>query len=226
MMTNYLLSYPRSGNTWVRYIVEVMSKRPTIGYDNKTDIPIGKRRNIGVNLNAEPILIKRHNLHEKYKDGDKLILIVRDYKECIIRHSASEDGKQSLLDKSKFKFDKETNGLHSDGVDYIGCIEHYEKWPGDKLFVYYEDLLTNHTKEIPRIVDFLGIDKRQVPGFLDMYRHHFKQAIQAYHEKSYTGGVKLQYHQNKIPVEFRDHMVSKIKKQHPRIYEQYLKRYG
>ena len=28
-MTNFLVSYPRSGNTWMRYCVELLSNQPT-----------------------------------------------------------------------------------------------------------------------------------------------------------------------------------------------------
>ena len=59
---NYLLSYPRSGNTWLRYCIETLSGIRTIGYlnsDLKDKGVLEKYRN-----DQNVILIKRHETKE------------------------------------------------------------------------------------------------------------------------------------------------------------------
>jgi hypothetical protein len=71
-----VLSYPRSGNHWVRYIVEWFSGAPTIGEESPQDTPIYTRTRTPILQNAkEPIAQKRHWLQTG--DNEKqLILIV------------------------------------------------------------------------------------------------------------------------------------------------------
>ena len=60
----YILSYPRSGNTLIRYIVEYLTNRPTIGAGNgKDDPPIYKRLHQHLkNVKGEPIAKKEHQV--------------------------------------------------------------------------------------------------------------------------------------------------------------------
>ena len=80
---NYLLSYNHSGNTWVRYCIEYLSQLPTHGH-KAFSISERKDNFLNVNLEASPILTKRHkpNYHEMDKD-DKVVLLVRNPSECI-----------------------------------------------------------------------------------------------------------------------------------------------
>ena len=56
---NYLLSYPRSGNTWLRLIIEWFSGRPSRGL-SKSDTPIYKAKNSTKDMNR---LIKKPLKH-------------------------------------------------------------------------------------------------------------------------------------------------------------------
>jgi hypothetical protein len=221
----FLLSYPRSGNTWVRYIVEALSKRPTKGYGNKMDEAIGFRINIGVDLNAKPILEKSHKLYNNKKDNkDKLIVIIRNYKEVLIRHASSEPGHESIEIKSKRKFNNDTKGIQ-DEVDYIEVIMSYDVWSGPKLLVYYDNLIDNPSVEINRIAEFLDINKKEALDFISKYDYHVNRGIKSYHEKSYTNGKNNKYHQNRVSKDLIDFMTLDLKKRHSVIFEKYLKRF-
>lgn len=217
----YLLSYPRSGNFWTRYIIEFISKRPTQGYDSELDGPIGARHNLGVDLSAKPIVIKSHA--EVGGPDDGIIMILRDYKEAITRHAKSSNLKTPQEQKEHFI--QETQGSSNQGVDYISIIETYDKFPGNKMFIYYEDLITNPGKEISKIVKFLQLDEKNLRDFLSEYSIHHERSASSYHAGSYTRGKNIHYHISSLSNDYISFMDDYIKNLHPKIYEQYLKRY-
>lgn len=114
----YLISYPRSGNTMARYLIELMTRRPSNGLigprnakDNLQDPLIHKGR-------TDYIVHKRHDF-KKIKKTDFVIFIIRDPLECCIRHNEqkrgiSEDQMKGYLD-SWFsllqQFDDHSNGM-------------------------------------------------------------------------------------------------------------------
>ena len=89
MVKRYLiLGHPRSGNTWLRYICRALYGLPQVPGHLEDDNP----EVIGYIPN--PIFIKRHWLNDsKYllKPEYDLICIVRNYKECIVRHNNRTD---------------------------------------------------------------------------------------------------------------------------------------
>ena len=216
-----LLSYPRSGNTWVRYILEFLSKRPTQGYDHKTDVPLGARTNIGVDLKAPPIAVKSHR--ELGGKDDKLLVIVRDYREAITRHAKA--GEHKTPEKMKKHFIQETGGKEHKGVDYITVIQTYEEFEGDKLLVYYEDLINKPTEQVERIIEFAGIDKRFLTEFLHNYEKHKAASLGAYSPGSHTKGTNLKHHSSALSSEFVSFMTAHVKKAHPELFDKYLKKY-
>lgn len=149
---NYLLSYPSSGNHWVRFIIEWFSGRPTIGCMEAAgkDTPICKNSIDGnplshVDINLYPIAFKSHEPEKIIDNGkNKLITLVRNYKECI----ASRSDKESL----------KSNGLNVKEIDrYIKIITTHQNFRHDKLLIYYEDLIDKPKKTISDLTKFLNI---------------------------------------------------------------------
>lgn len=222
---NVLFSFPRSGNSWVRYIVEFISKRPTChnpvkrageGYLQKSQV-ISSSVDLGVDISKKAILIKRHNFELDYdnwnKDTCRLVFLIRDYHEAILRHSKAA----GTLSKIK----KWTG-------EYIKCISNYDQFDGDKILIYYEDLLINPKKEITKLCEFLDIeDSKHFGSFFKNYDRHKLTS-----SKYYVGGASmtkgnvnsLSWHSDKAnPI-----VISEIKKHiesNKNIYNKYLKRY-
>lgn len=216
-----LLSYPRSGNTWVRYIFEFLSKRPTQGYDHKTDAPLGKRVDIGVDLSAPPIAVKSHN--ELGGPDDKLLVVVRDYKEAITRHAKA--GGWNTDQKLKEHFIQETSGKERAGVDYVKILQLYDEYEGDKLLVYYEDLIEKPKDTITKIVKWSCISDEYVHLLFENFEEHKKNSIKSYSPKSHSGGSNLKFHSSQLKPEFISFMTDHIKNKHPNVFDKYLKRY-
>jgi hypothetical protein len=181
---------------------------------------------IGVDLSKPPILTKSHKFYgSEYDDGEKVIFLIRDYKECMTRHAIAERWKGSYDEKAIRKFDSETKGKNS-AVDYIEVLQHYDKWPKEKLLLYYEDLMTKPKIQIDRIAELFSIDKKRVHKMFQNYNRHFNSGIQVYHARSITKGKKLTQHQDKLKPATRKYMINQIKNNHPEIYKKYLSRYG
>ena len=81
-----MLSLPRCGSNWVRYWFEYFSNENT----SEKNILVeknhwGEERTI----DTTATLYKRHKLSQEDIEGrdiQKLVLIVRDYRECFVRH--------------------------------------------------------------------------------------------------------------------------------------------
>jgi len=108
----------------------------TQGYDNPGDRAIGKRSNIGVDLSADPIVIKSHNEIGTQDDG--LLVILRDYNEVLFRHAKSGGFNSPKQVKDHF-IDQTQGRVKTEKVDYIGLLDEFDKFKGKKLLIYYED---------------------------------------------------------------------------------------
>jgi len=227
---NLILSYPRSGNSWVRYIVEVISGRKTLGCEtNPSDTPIAPsvEHDIGVDMTKPAIARKFHLLwitdHKAHNnERNNLLLIIRNYKECVVRQNS---GNETLLFRI---FQRQTNGC--DGIfpppDYINPIKSYELWRGDKDIVYYEDLMDNPKKEIEKIVELFGLDENKIDDFMENYEYHRNNSIGGY---SAVRGQSVSDGKAKFHFKFGEDAERKwdthLWRYHRDICETYLKRY-
>lgn len=142
-----LLSYPRSGNHLVRFFIELLSETPTFGCEgNTSDRNIYKNVfpekipfNIS-NFDKEDCFFKFHHISPsaKFAALDKLILIVRNPREVLLRHNKFN------LNFTYFK-------------KYFDCIDFFNKFEGEKLLLFYEDILTNKKEFIDKLYKFLDL---------------------------------------------------------------------
>jgi len=227
---NLILSYPRSGNSWVRYIVEVISGRKTLGcVKNPSDKPIAVNveHDIGVDMTKPAIARKFHRIwitdHKAYNNkNNNLLLIVRNYKECVVRQNR---GDETALFRS---FQLQTDGC--DGTfpppDYINLFKSYEQWKGNKDIVYYEDLMDNPRKEIEKIVKLFELDDGKIDDFMENYEHHKNNSTGGY--SSYSG-TTISEGKDKFHFKFGEDAERKwdthLWRYHYDICETYLKRY-
>jgi len=87
MTGTYFLSYPRSGSNWLCYIIEELTRYKVDS--SSYQIP-GK-------LNGKYPLIEKAHGHMRFfwkefnPEKNKLIFMMRNYKECIVRHLNKTD---------------------------------------------------------------------------------------------------------------------------------------
>ena len=176
---HYLLSFPRSGNHWCRFILEFFSGMPTKGLSSK-DRPI--YRNLFKSA-LSPLghvwggggyyIYKTHNYpgSQKAKDmaelmerkSELVILLIRDYHECV---RAFYEAKVA---------DKKARGVKelSEIIRwYLDVLLLYERVGARKMYVYYEDLVLNPRETIASILAACGIDN---PSLFEYFMRNYKR---------------------------------------------------
>jgi hypothetical protein len=157
----FLVSFPRSGNTWVRYILSTL--HPAADLTAEIDI-----HNIIPNIDQGadisrltiPRIIKSHMPHNRI--FKKVIYLVRDGRDAIF---------------SFYKFSKKEFGFAGSFKDFLNSdrckivntawMDHVESWLDSNckhqkvIFVKYEDIKANTYKEICRILDFMNWKVKQ-----------------------------------------------------------------
>ena len=166
----YLLSYPKSGNSWLRYIIEYTTGIPTI-YEGhmradkiasinaaafgllKTldapsiDYPVSSQPRIAwreERMNYDQgLILKKHTSRDiashpeldppPIKPETKLILLVRDPRDAIVRHN-----------------------MHEAWEQFAKNVKYFSEWPSDKLLIYYEALLKYPEHSIREVSLFLN----------------------------------------------------------------------
>ncbi|MCH9617436.1 MAG: hypothetical protein SP4CHLAM5_07250 [Chlamydiia bacterium] len=217
-----LLSYPRSGNTWLRYCIEELTKRPTTWHDMESLIgrvefsgnePLGKTFDLGLDY-AKPYVYKHHDIYSL--DDSPLILLLRNPKECAWAHCVCY---ANFLTEAKI---------------YIENIEHFEAFKGDKLLIYYEDLLSDPFSILEKVVLFLSkITKEdcrmRVNNFLREYQRHKQNSIEFYgmHMREVVTASKqnLLYYSKNSTLESRKKFDNELYMANPYLWDKYLSRY-
>lgn len=194
---NCLISYPRSGNTLLRFLIEYITERIVVDYNE--DIPDSAIKYLsGNNLDIipknPPILRKFHlvheNLNEKEKIGDsKVNLIIRDYYECIVSHS-----QRGCLDSLELQIKK-----------YCDLIRYYDSSKNQGCVIYYEDLIdigkqpqvikevfkSNQITELPNWNNYLEnifeLNSKSKQGYIKIYKAVQKDYK---HKQLFTQAIK------------------------------------
>jgi len=212
---NLLLSYPRSGNTWCRYFIEYVSEMPTRGCGGAVYDQYIKRKPHRLNYRSLAIVQKEHFARKCLYHNpkrDNIILIIRNPKECIVRHNGPE-----ILSSKRL------------GVvlsEYMSNLKLYDEWTSKRMLVYYEDIIKNFKAESKRIVEFLNLKPDRYHTFMKNYDYHRKRCIEIYSNGrglSKTKGKKAIHH-SKSNKNFGN-MNNIIDKVYPKFKKTYLKRY-
>lgn len=162
----YLLSYPRSGNSWVRYIAEYISGRKTLGSQgNPKDVPLYSNKLDDnplshVDGQLPPILFKTHGELIDFLPSNDLVLITRSPSIAIRRVKR----KFSLLEL----------------VRYVLILNIYHQWEGRKHLVKYEDLMAEPDICIHEIARFLEVNSGRIDDLLRNYDYHKEKSIILY----------------------------------------------
>ncbi len=221
----YLLSYPRSGNTWMRYCIECLLQRPTLEYRQgmiaKHNCPLGFWWDLGTDFSKDPVW-KVHDKGWMRRMGtldpqaETLILIVRNYKEAITRHMR-RPLHTSMLKQGHVKV-------------YFDNLLLYEAWnPAKRLLIYYEDLLSQPEKTLKQLVAFFNGDVDEVNAFMLEITKHKKKCVDIYVDyegPSLTQGKYLIYHSHQIEDEERKNIDTYVAETYPLLWQKYLNRYA
>jgi len=215
----FLLSYPRSGNTWVRYWLEYITKRPTfyrLSQDPK-DQPLACIA--GSDFEINPLLPPIEKVHERNEikadmKYDILIVIVRNPKEALARQGHK-------LITCSFLSGVGCQG-HVDPRIYFDILQLYSEWdPQRRIMVFYEDMVAYPRKTIDTVISFLGNSCEKVDEFMKNYAFHRANALRIYKEAE-SKGEDLLYHSRKLSPEYRKQIDGWIEQLYPVAWKEVL----
>ncbi len=157
---NLILSIPRSGNHIIRTLIEYFTELPTaglIGVENDGPIYTRTKLELKIKNKNKFIYYKQHDfiLNEehyvnKHDEINELIFLIRNPLEIFIREdNFNNNNKEVIPYKNQFK------------EVYFNNIDFYEKFEGNKLLLYYEDIIQDKKETINKVYHFLGINNQE-----------------------------------------------------------------
>src|SRR5215831_17023017 len=161
----FIVSYPRSGNTWTRFLIaNLIYPEEAITFANiERKIPdVYKNTRRQLLQTPRPRILKSHEYFDpRYK---KVIYIVRDPRDVALsyyhfarKYRKVEDGYP--LERYIWRF------IAGEVDDYGSWKENVASWlatrqgSGSFLLLRYEDMLERATDELAKVTSFLGIER-------------------------------------------------------------------
>ena len=191
-----ILSFPRSGNHFTRYIIEFLTGRPTVGCTKKMitdpskDSPIRCRKgpNFLEHVSLEnPIACKFHfadNSMESYipiVDAEKLILILRHPIETWLSHRYNKS--REIFSPSTFSESMEKLA-RKDSDKFLDNLRFYDNYEKQKICIFYEDLISPSPQEtIKKIANFLEVENDSVEDFVKNIEKFRSDSLKSTHRK-------------------------------------------
>lgn len=216
-----LLTFPRSGTNLISCYIQAITRMP-IRWSPKS--PAINRLNLKLDHYKDTLVRyhKGYKIEKLNKNGNKLIFILRNYKEAIHRASNVDDP-----DKFKNLF-VDDSPVFQQYIKNIKVFHHWDK--SNRLIIYYENLIVKPLPEVRRVLKFLGEEE---PENLteDFLKDVAKKALESYHQQHIgTGGAQskgtdLLYHSKKMPTNCLIEIDKWIEMNFPNIWKAYLQRY-
>lgn len=181
---NLILSYPRSGSTFVRYIIEHFTQRPTRGPPTSTNLIDTPVLAANKNNTKKTIAFKIHGqdaLHQKLIQGFltrkiPLMFLMRNPIEMLTRHT------DIAHTRAIINYPQEP--IPDNIAYFFENMKTYESYEEKKQIFYYEDLVENPKDVIEQLCKFLNVDSNGIEQqkFMDNFEEHFEKSRDVYNK--------------------------------------------
>jgi len=160
----WLVSYPRSGNTWLRFLMaNIQHPEADVNY-HSIDKLVPDWHQKGYNwqpdesFNWSPVMVKSHWIYEP--DYNKVIYLYRDPRDVALSYYYYSQGDWSI--EFKGTFDEYLRRIFIPGGLYGRWDKHINFWfdvidKSDVLFVKYEELYEDTLSKVITMGNFLGM---------------------------------------------------------------------
>ncbi|VAW41207.1 hypothetical protein MNBD_GAMMA01-611, partial [hydrothermal vent metagenome] len=211
-MNCWIASYPRSGNTFLRILLqEVYGIYTWEGYGAES--PQKVLTNKGSSNNNTHTFIKTHELPDKTQSPHtklKTIYLIRDGRDAVV--SMAYHRSQIVKPGSDYIFNLSTAILAPFGTSFGGWSKHVKQWSAHAdIIIKFEDLIANPIQELKKletIIDLPAADYSKIPTFKDLQTKQYSlgsgdsnlsaQQQQGRREKFFRSGKTNQW-QTEIP---------------------------
>lgn len=212
-----VLSYPRSGRHWMAYSLYHIAP----SYNVYASF-LRTRFQYRLEKDSNKAIFPRHRLKNCQSlvnfpnENDKVVLLMRNYRESYLRHSCDDIASALEL-------------LKNDHDDLYQNLYFFDLFPEDrKLLIYYEDLILEPEVTFRKLLNFLGEDLASIDSYMASFEEHQRRMITLY-DKVQNGarskGKDLLYHTKLIPQKVIKEMDQHVKTHHPLLWKKYLSRY-
>ncbi len=185
----YLLSFPRSGNHLVRYIIESVTGYPTLGAregfePRHTNLWIDTPINVKVPIkmaSRRAIAIKRHEMQSTDHHSAPLIAIVRRPDHAIISHVGLEFARQNSAQVVD---------------DFAALCRSVDEWPSQTSLHWFEDFTSSDTETFreaaSHLLRALGVSHFDQPlrQFIANREAHNRRAFSSLERPSRSVAIK------------------------------------
>ena len=229
---NFVISYRHSGSHFLMYMVQYFSKRVWqvphkryIFHSDRLDETLPPLYRCH-ECTPTDFFNEWHGYYFPYDSSqDKLILLLRNYKECCFKKNRY----QQFQHTPKFK-----ELLQEGAKKYYDLLACYDGWnPERRLLIRYENLLLNTEETLHEILEFLEVpfDEMEMKSF-------FKPKNFLFHKNrcmilmkilncssSKSKGVSINYHSKFADPKVLDQIDSYFENISPDLYQRYLEEY-
>lgn len=196
----------------MRYIVEYISGAPTPG---QTRLHQGK----------DYFLDRAHRAYPRMHKYVKVILLLRDYRECFLRQHNDNWARFDTV--SAFC---ESRELRAPPFWYIRNLQAFDSFDGSKLLLYYEDLVLDPVRSVRQVAAFLGLDSGRTRDFAQNIEERYSESVTLYRAGGHTSETSctknMHAHADRLLrpqqlMQFDDYFFKKF----PELAQKYLGRY-
>lgn len=156
----FLVSYPKSGNTWLRFLIGNYITDGNCNLDNVRTIipPIDRKIDIEYDKLKRPRIFKSHFLYRR--EFKNVIYITRDPRDVAVSYYFYNLRRMNM-DKDT-SFSEFVEMFNSGNLGFCSWKTHVNSWLNNKkdrlLLVKYEDLHSNPIRELEKIVKFMDLE--------------------------------------------------------------------
>lgn len=232
----FILTNPKSGSHLLLYSIMKMTKRPLRGrvplWHFLNDPPFFPPENImDYELDfSKPTIYWGHEYHllsKLNRNNNKLIFVMRDYKEniasnLILKYELGSHEK-SLLGEYLRKEILEEGMIFK---EFILRLKLFDRWdPDNRLLVQFKDLVAYPENFVPKVLKFMG-EEIDCAEFINDYQSFKKELRICYDlkENNTGSGESLHYFSDSVNLEILKEIDDYVAKSYPKLWKKYLKK--
>lgn len=213
----YNISYPGSGASWIRYIIQIGKNLSVKSMSDFKGLASDKQNYYCIKDHHATSINPDHNL----------ILILRNYKECILsNHYKTKifnfNNKQYVINTDYTK----TTNLKACIHWYMNNLKLYDAFSNNKHLIYYEDMINDPRKMLLELQEFTQLDLGDIIDNLVYHQNKCKELYTKHWRKPHTDGKTAKYHTNKLTYDQQLEWDQLFYDYNPDLYKKYLKQYA
>ena len=187
-----------------------------------------------IDKNAKPYFHTHNPCHLRLipKNSNKLLLVVRNYKNWMIRQHIAELTKRDRPIPNPLSAEWCLNVLQvrKSALQYLSYLRVYDQWPQNaRLLLYYEDLMESPKECLQKIQGFLGKESTNIAADLEQLTKLKAKSKEFYNTRlaHYGGSLSSGTANYTDAVSQKDLRCidEKIRRINPKLFDAYLSRY-